>query len=245
VRSSVRIPGRFNGPPSSANGGYTAGTLAQASGLPGAVTVQLRRPPPLDLELAVEPGEDGTVELRDGEAVVAVARPAVQVPWTAWEPVAPEVAAAPEASYAGFVSHPFPTCFACGPDRRPGDGLRIFPGRIDDDRVAAAWTPDGEPDVPVTWAALDCVSAWSSDLEHRPLVLAQMTALIEAAPRSGTSYAVVGAHLRSEGRKTWTASALFDGDGRTLGRAEHLWIAVDLDRLAGDRAGHAAGAAAP
>ena len=30
----------------------------------------------------------------------------------------------------GLTSHPFPTCFACGTDREPGDGLRIFPGPV-------------------------------------------------------------------------------------------------------------------
>ena len=45
------------------------------------------------------------------------------------------------ASYAGLVSHPFPTCFSCGVGRDPGDGLRIFPGRVSD--VAAG--DDGAP----------------------------------------------------------------------------------------------------
>jgi hypothetical protein len=38
---------------------------------------------------------------------------------------------------------------------------------------------------------------------------------------------VVGAHRRTEGRKTWTSSAMFDEAGVLVGQAEHLWIAVD------------------
>jgi hypothetical protein len=38
---------------------------------------------------------------------------------------------------------------------------------------------------------------------------------------------VVGRGTRAEGRKTWTSSTLYDADGRVVGTAEHLWIAVD------------------
>jgi hypothetical protein len=34
------------------------------------------------------------------------------------------------ARYPLYQGHPFPTCFTCGPDRAPGDGLRIFPGPL-------------------------------------------------------------------------------------------------------------------
>jgi hypothetical protein len=80
---------------------------------------------------------------------------------------------------------------------------------------------------PVTWAALDCVGGWSSDLEHRPLVLASMTARIQSPPQAGTAYVVVGTTVRIEGRKTWTASALYDDSGLLVAQAQHLWIAID------------------
>jgi len=39
--------------------------------------------------------------------------------------------------------HPFPTCFVCGPDRRPGDGLRILVGPVAGrDLSANVWYPD-------------------------------------------------------------------------------------------------------
>ena len=107
-------------------------------------------------------------------------------------PVAPSGAGAAEAAYPGLVSHPFPTCFACGTGREEGDGLRIFPGPVGGAAaVAATWTP--HPSVaarlarvprdhprgrrsPVTWAALDCVGGWAADLGERPMVLGRMTA---------------------------------------------------------------------
>ena len=221
---TLEVPARFNGPGSSGNGGWTSGALAEISGLPQPVTVQLRKPPPLDRPLDMVRTGD-TVELRDDD-LVAVATSGEDHSWTPPGPVSLASAREAERSYPGHRSHPFPRCFSCGPDR--DDGLRIFPGRVDEERVAATWTPaEDTVDTAATWAALDCVSAWSSDLEQRPLVLAQMTARIESPPEAGTPYAVVGTTVRAEGRKTWTASALYDRDGELVAQAHHLWIAID------------------
>jgi hypothetical protein len=167
------------------------------------------------------------------------------------EPVTPEEARAAMASYAGLTSHPFPTCFSCGTGREPGDGLRIFPGRVTDApagdggepraRVAATWTPDAgvaedyhayvdelpRASLPVTWAALDCVGGWAGDLEERLMVLARMTARIDSLPVIGEEHVLVGMAGAREGRKTRTSSTMYDADGRVVGTAEHLWIAVD------------------
>jgi hypothetical protein len=160
------------------------------------------------------------------------------------EPVAPEEARAAMATYAGLERHPFPTCFSCGTGREPGDGLRIFPGRVDDldghARVAATWTPDPtvvedfhayadeqpRASLPVTWAALDCVGGWAGDLEERLMVLARMTARIDSLPVIGEEHVLVGMGRGNEGRKTWTSSTMYDADGRVVGTAEHLWVAV-------------------
>jgi len=178
--------------------------------------------------------DDTTVASRDGEPV-AQAGPADSEPALA-DPVPPAEARAAEATYAGLVFHPFPTCFSCGVGRTEGDGLRIFPGRVPDQdgaaRVAATWTPhpsvgvDDHVTGPVTWAALDCVGGWAGDLEERLMVLARMTAWIDAAPRIGEEHVVVGLARGTEGRKTFTASTLYDADGRVVARAQHVWVAV-------------------
>lgn len=236
------IPARYNGPASSGNGGWTSGALAVASGLAEPVTVQLRMPPPLERPLDLVPVEEGShaaaIELRLGGDVVAVAESRGPAEWTDW---ADDLAARPvtvadarrcEARYPGLRRHPFPRCFTCGTARE--DGLRIFPGRLDEDRVAASWTPnasvadaDGRVTTPVAWAALDCVGGWSSDLEERPLVLAQICVRVQSPPQAGAAYAVVGTTRRVEGRKTWTASALVDSEGQLVAQAEHLWIEID------------------
>jgi predicted amidohydrolase len=54
-----------------------------------------------------------------------------------------------------------------------------------------------------------------------------MTAWIDALPELGEEHVVVGLARGQEDRKTYTGSALYDADGRVVGRAEHLWVAVD------------------
>lgn len=253
------VPHRFRGPARSGNGGWTSGALAErlspvavtGSGCE-AVEVTLRRPPPLDTELSVAEeagdGEAGAGERpararleHDGE-VVAEAR-CTDRPLAPVDRVDPDAAEAAMADYPGHRTHPFPECFACGPARGPGDGLRIFPGPVPGrrDTVASTWTPHASlaesgdvvdtglerVGVATTWAALDCVGGWSEDLEGRPCVLGRMTARVDALPVVGEVHVVVGHRLRVDGRKTFTASTLYDSDGRVVATAEHVWIAVD------------------
>lgn len=247
------VPSRFCGPPSSGNGGWTAGALAalvdrddcpddRADAWP-AIRVALRQPPPLDTPLQVTDADGTTTASREG-APVATAVLADTDPAPV-EPVSIEAARAAEPAYPGLVSHPFPTCFSCGTAREEGDGLRIFPGRVGDlggaTRIAATWTPHPSvsedwhtyvddvrhASLAVTWAALDCIGGWAGDLAERLMVLAGMTARVDALPVVGDEHVLVGHHRGSEGRKTFTASTLYDRDGRVVAVAEHLWIAVD------------------
>lgn len=254
--STLVVPARFCGPPTSGNGGWTAGELAAhlEHGCPTdrgdswpPVRVRLRQPPPLDETMAVADVDGTTTLLRHGE-VVAEAVPAM-VDLVAVPGVSHDAAAAAEASYAGAVEHPFPSCFACGPERAEGDGLRIFPGEVAGEegrrRVAATWTPhpslaedwhvyqqsERRAALPITWAALDCVGGWSEDLLGRPMVLGQMTARVDTLPQVGVPHVVVGEHRGTEGRKTLTASTLYAPDGAVVALAEHVWIAVDPARF--------------
>ena len=82
VNDRVVIDRRFNGPPNSANGGYTCGVVGTTVKAP-AVSVSLRRPPPLDVPLRRQREDDCSVSLVCGEDVIATAVPAAvqaQVP---------------------------------------------------------------------------------------------------------------------------------------------------------------------
>lgn len=256
------VPARFCGPPSSGNGGWSAGALAAHAGerCPHdharpwpAVTVSLLAPPPLDVPMDLAPdtrtAEGGVVASYAGSPVLSARCTSDEVADVPG--VGAVEARAAQTSYAGLRSHPFPTCFSCGTGREPGDGLRIFPGRVDDvpdadggephARVAATWTPapsvaedfhaygDEHPraSLPVAWAALDCVGGWAGDLDERLMVLARMTVRLDSLPRIGEEHVVVGMGRGREGRKTWTSSTMYDAQGAVVGSAEHLWVAVD------------------
>jgi hypothetical protein len=233
MSETLTIPARFNGPPSSANGGYASGRIAQLVGAEE-VAVSLRLPPPLGRPLDVV--RDGArVEVRDCDGtVVAEAEPetlGLDVP----DAVSPEEAAA--VSAAGeekwTARHPFRTCVVCGPDRAPHDGLRVFPGELRDGMYAAPWTPgesvgngNGEVRPECVWAALDCpTSAPVANFgDGPPVVLARLTARLGASVRVGEAHALVSWPLAVEGRKRHAACALYDSEGRLLCASRALWI---------------------
>jgi hypothetical protein len=232
--ASLTVAARFHGPPNTGNGGYTCGRLASCLATAGPVTVTLWRPPPLDAALIVAYAP-GQARLSSADGLVADAH-AGAFDARAPDAVTVEQATAAEARYAGLGDHPFPGCFVCGTDRRPGDGMRLAPGRYVVGRSACVWAPDasmadadGSTEVApeFVWAALDCPGGWASDVERRPLVLGRMTAVCERLPSIAEPYVVVGAVRGSERRKTFTSTALYDADQVLLARAEHTWIAVD------------------
>jgi hypothetical protein len=222
----LTIAHRFRGPTESGNGGYTAGTVAAFLG-DGPVTVTLRVPPPLDTPLELS-HERGTATLTNGPVVVAEAEHAQRADLVTVPPVARDVAAAASTSYPGLRTHPFPECFVCGTARAPGDGMRLFPGRLDDGRSACVWHVDADlaGRAELVWAALDCPGGWAAPIEGRPMVLGRMTAAVTAAPRAGEGCVVVGQVLRTEGRKTFTATTAYDEGGRLLGRALGTWLTL-------------------
>lgn len=119
---SVFVPARFNGPPASGQGGYSAGELA--AHLDGRASVSLRRPVPLDIELEVRVEQDAARAFADDELVVeAVAA----LPLATWDApaVSVEQARAAAARFTPPAEGTFDHCFVCG-RARPEDGFAIF-----------------------------------------------------------------------------------------------------------------------
>jgi hypothetical protein len=231
VAGRVLIPRRFNGPPASANGGYTCGLIARH--IRGAAQISLRSPPPLDTALALRSEADGRLVLCHHDILVAEGGPAEALDLE--PPVRPTVAEAREAlrrhPWHG-TRHAFTQCYICGSARHDGLGLHFGdlprqPTMTAALLVADATIPHDERGlVPeIVWGALDCPSyvpeMWTADV---PSLLAWMHAeLLEPIPL-GEPIVAVGWPLDSEGRKTHTASALLSADGRLLARARHLWV---------------------
>ena len=226
----VLIPRRFNGPPASANGGYTAGLLARYIGGPAAVS--LRSPPPLDTALTLRRDGD-RVLLCHRERLVAEAEPA-DAP-DVEPPVRPTVAEAREAMRRHpwrSARHPFSDCYVCGAGRHDGLGLHFGDLSRDPTMTAAVLiadvtVPHGDRGIQpeMAWAALDCPSyvpaLWSADV---PSLLAWTQAELREPIPVGEAIVACGWPLEAEGRKQYTASALLDAEGRILARARHLWI---------------------
>lgn len=225
VGVTITLPQRFCGPPDSANGGYTAGVLAQHVSATAEVT--LRRPPPLEQPLVVE-REEGRVVLRDGADLVAEASATtidIEVPPPVTLDTAGEVSLL--SPFRDAAIHPFPTCFTCGPARAEGDGLRLFAGRVPGtNSFAVPWMPNEVSDE-IVWAALDCPSCAVIYLEdsHPPAhVLGRIAARIDHRPEPGTPHIIMSWPLECAGRKVLSASAIFDSDNRLCAVARATWI---------------------
>lgn len=243
----IVVERRFCGPPGSGHGGYTAGLLAEH--LSGPAEVTLRLPPPLEQPLDVVELDGGLVALRDGDAIIADARPIgpldVEVP----DPV--RWADAEAAAAAGrdlLASFAFRTCFACGTDRHAPDGLALVfgpvPGRTDGAH-AAPWIPDpsladeaGNVRPEFVWAALDCPgvspllalvgpgSAW---------VLGRLAVERLGAVPVGYRYVLVSRLERREGRKGTVSVVLMTDMGDVRATARATWIEVEADRFGPER----------
>ena len=216
----ITIDARFNGPKDSANGGYTCGLAAEL--LAGPVEVTLRLPPPLDRALDVHRDGD-RLRILDGERLIAEASPAefdLELP----EPPTFEEAQRASDRYPGFDEHAFPTCFVCGPEREPGDGLRVFAGPLEDGRVASPWIPR-DVDPKFVWAALDCPGAIAVGFPDRgETLLGRFSAQVDELPGAGERCVIVGWPLGEEGRKLYAGTALYGEGGRPLARARATWI---------------------
>lgn len=236
MNTTVRVAPRFNGPPDSGNGGYTAGLIAAAIG--ETVKVRLMRPIPLDCDLAVT-GVNDSWEVRRGNDLVAVATTTV-VEATVPQPVPYVEALGVSMHFAGFTTHAYPKCFVCGPAREHDDGLRIFAGRVPGTTaVAAPWIPgrtldDGRGKVrpEFVWAALDCPGYFAS-ANPAVALLGELAVHVDRLVHVDEPCVVMGWAIETKGRKHRVGTALMDGDGECCALAVATWIEVNAQPGAG------------
>lgn len=233
MADQITIPKRFCGPPTSGNGGYVCGLLAGY--VQGDAEITLRLPPPLERPLDVV-REDGGAKLMDGDKIVAEAKVS-QIEVDA--PDAPSWDEAVQAAKRGYDNRhneQFNSCFVCGLDRGPGDGLCIFPGPITEGshEMLATWVPDAtvaHPDgiVPpeIVWSALDCPSGFPYIQRSGVVVLGRYAVKRMGPVRRDERYTVRGWRTGQDGRKLHSASALYSEDGALCAVAKATWIQLD------------------
>ncbi|HEX2359391.1 MAG TPA: hypothetical protein VHH72_06215 [Solirubrobacterales bacterium] len=235
------IERRFRGPADSANGGYACGVVAAALEPRPAVEVTLRAPPPLDRALSVADA-DGGVELRDGEQLIAAARPVAALDLAPPPPVTLEAAAQARRDSPLQERHPYPSCFVCSPERVAGDGLRVICGPVPGRDLVAApfetadWMAANGTAVrdELIWSVLDCPSGIAGMLEPEVGVtmLGRLTAELRSPVVAGEDYVAVGWLTGRDGRKVHAGSAILDRAGEPLALAAATWIELRDQRSA-------------
>jgi len=239
--AQITIDGRYEGPPGFVNGGWVAGLMSQFVAT-STVTVSLRRPVPVDTPVSV-------VRVGEGATLVAGTEELVVATGGGWEPSIPAVEPVGLADaewataqfWAAAEEHPFPHCFSCGPSRAVGDGLRILPGAVAGrpELRAATWKVDHQYDAgrceavaPAVWSALDCSGAFPHLRPGEAPVLGRISGRRLGEIRPGETYVVVGRADGADGRKRYSSTALFDGDGHRLAESQQTWIILDRPSLA-------------
>lgn len=225
------IPARYNGPPTSGNGGYSCGVLA--SHLDGCACIRLHVPPPLDTPLTVSMTDDGAT-MHDGDTLVGTA---VKSSLELTPPAPPSLAQAEEAMrrFPGYEGHVFPTCFVCGPGRPAHDGLSLFPGPLaGSDLHACIWNPtadllDDEQNIraEILWAALDCPGYFAAMGDHlRAALLGELTGEIHTDVAGGQTLIVYAWPMGVDGRKYYAGTAIATADGVIVASAKSTWIVL-------------------
>jgi hypothetical protein len=265
IIDTVTIEKRFNGPPQSANGGWAGGLLASRlsaashksaasntsapfnKAVPAlqSVSVSLKAPPPLGVELTVHLNEDESMSLKYGELELAHAQ------LEQFDLSLPSIPSLDQAIVAGVeglqrglsrASWPYAKCFACGVSRDDGLCITPSPWSLSKDAkessapnsVAALWTPSawladdaGEVKLEALWAALDCPAgiAWSYQLpDGAAMVTARMSVRIEKRPRINQACIVLGWPIEQSGRKLYAGTALLNASGELLASSHQLWL---------------------
>lgn len=228
---TLRVAARFRGPPTSANGGYICGLVADAIGQ--LVTVRLLGPPPLDADMRLH-ADDGMWHVERDGVRIAEARPASLddlVP-PATVDHAQAVEAARHAPWSDPKQHPCPGCFVCGPLRAAGDGLRLFAGPLPGQAcVATGWVPDaslGRADGMIApefiAAALDCPGFQALQAGLKPYLLGEYTCRVDRRVQAGEACVIVGWKIEVKGRRSIVGTALYGAHGGLCALAKGVWI---------------------
>lgn len=232
MQTETVISARFNGPPTSGNGGYSCGVLA--AHIAGPARVRLHVPPPLDAPLRITKVAGGDVQMHDGETLVGSAQ-AIALALDIPTPPSQEEAQAAMAGFPCYNGHAFPTCFVCGTEREGHDGLALFPGpNAAANLWACVWRPstdllDAQGNIrpEILWSALDCPGYFAAlGAQLRPALLGELAGELRGAVAGAQPLVVYAWPLGSEGRKYYAGTAIATTGGDIVACAKSTWIAL-------------------
>lgn len=231
----IRLSSWFQGPTGSGQGGWTAHRLASAIDEP--VTVAIKRPIPLKVDMAITQVDNTwhLIDPNEPDQPILIA-----TPWTpdfaSTDPVSLAEAADARTRFPLHDDHPVPVCFSCGTNP---DSMQVHSGPLADDRWATDWTmpswaidADGMPDQGALWAAIDCAQAWYAGNAggRRHSVTVQLAVEVVAPLEVGSKYSLVawnGTYPEPwDGRKRGAGGAVFATDGTCVARSSSFWIAI-------------------
>lgn len=231
MQAQTVISSRFNGPPTSGNGGYSCGVLA--AHIEGAARIRLHVPPPLDRPLRITDHEGGVAMFDEDTLVATGAATKLELD----VPTAPTYEQALDAMklYASYADHAFPTCFVCGPGREACDGLEIYPGAVAGEGahiLACVWQPredmqnaQGNVLPEIVWAALDCPGYFAAmEGNLRPALLGELTGELHRDFAGSKPLIVYSWPLGGEGRKYYGGTAITTQSGELLASSKSTWI---------------------
>lgn len=224
---SFIVPGRFEGAPGRAQGGYAAGLLHDDRPR----RAWFRSAVPLDttLEVATE-GETTSVTL--GETLILESHPVDPLE----DPLPPvtmdqAIGSRQRTESAGLPGVIAP-CYSCGTVEGT---LRTHPGRVGDLDIWAApmiypdWTAtDGTVDQSHVWAVVDCAAGYPVALgaDSRMAFTGWLSVDVRCRIEPGRPAIVVATADPWEGRKRSARSALWTEDGELVAISESLWVSA-------------------
>ena len=233
---TINIKSWFQGPTDSGQGGWTAHRFVRAISEP--VTVAVKRPIPLEVDLTIAAAEHGwhLIDPREPDQPFMVA-----TTWTPdyakTDPVSLADAADARTRFPLHDDHPVPVCFSCGAN---ADSMQVHSGPLPDGRWATDWT----------------VPEWAVDARRqrgrrramgrnrlcprlvrrqrrrgrRHAVTVQLAVEVITPIEAQTSYSLVtwnGTYPETwDGRKRGAGGAVFASDGTCVARSSSFWIAI-------------------
>jgi hypothetical protein len=229
MSATITINQRFNGPPTSGNGGYSCGLLAAQ--LTGPAKVRLYAPPPLNKPLALTVS-DSLVQMHDGDTLIGQAE---ACEFELELPLAPTLACAREASarYPCKDKHIYQTCFVCGTHRHKDDALCLNPGPVTDwNLLACVWQPNaslldssGNICTEYIWSALDCPGYFAAVGDNlRIALLGELKGKILTSIAGEQELVVFSWPTGKDGRKLFGGVAVANAQGQVLAYSHTTWI---------------------